>query len=44
MIDRGHDLPITKQFEVLRRVLAWRLSVTMEAAFCIETLEECLAR
>jgi putative transposase len=27
-----------------RRVLAWRLSITMEAAFCIEALEEVLAR
>jgi putative transposase len=27
-----------------RRVLAWRLSITMEAAFCIEALEEALAR
>ena len=27
-----------------RRVLAWRLSITMEAAFCVETLEEALAR
>ena len=27
-----------------RRVLAWRLSITMEAAFCIETLEDALAR
>lgn len=27
-----------------RRVLAWRLSITMEAAFCIESLEEALAR
>ena len=26
------------------RVLAWRLSITMEAAFCIEALEEALAR
>jgi putative transposase len=26
-----------------RRVLAWRLSITMEAAFCIETLEDALA-
>jgi len=26
-----------------RRVLAWRLSITMEAAFCIEALEEALA-
>ncbi len=27
-----------------RRVLSWRVSITMEAAFCIETLEEALAR
>ena len=27
-----------------RRVLAWRLSITMETAFCIEALEEALAR
>ena len=27
-----------------RRVLAWRLSITMEAAFCIEALEEALAK
>lgn len=26
-----------------RRVLAWRLSITMEAAFCIEALDEALA-
>jgi len=26
-----------------RRVLAWRLSITMEAAFCVEALEEALA-
>jgi hypothetical protein len=24
--------------------LAWRLSITMEAAFCVETLEDALAR
>ena len=29
---------------VLRRVLSWRLSITMEAAFCVETLEDALAR
>src|SRR6267154_5258550 len=23
-----------------RRVLSWRLSITMEAAFCVETLED----
>jgi putative transposase len=27
-----------------RKVLAWRLSITLEAAFCIEALEEALAR
>jgi hypothetical protein len=27
-----------------RRVLAWRLSITMETAFCVETLEDALAR
>jgi putative transposase len=27
-----------------RRILAWRLSITLEAAFCIEALEEALAR
>ncbi len=27
-----------------RRVLSWRLSVSMEAAFCVETLEDALAR
>ena len=26
-----------------RRVLSWRLSITMEAAFCIEALEEAIA-
>jgi hypothetical protein len=29
---------------VSRRVLSWRLSITMEAAFCVETLEDALAR
>src|SRR6478736_1271775 len=27
-----------------RRVLSWRLSITMEAAFCVETLGDALAR
>jgi putative transposase len=27
-----------------RRVLAWRLSITMEAGFCVEALEEAFAR
>ncbi len=27
-----------------RRVLSWRVSITMEAAFCVETLEDALSR
>src|SRR5262249_60144872 len=27
-----------------RRVLSWRVSITMEAAFCVEALEEALTR
>jgi putative transposase len=27
-----------------RRVLSWRLSITMEASFCVEALEEALAK
>lgn len=27
-----------------RKVLSWRLSITMDAAFCIEAVEEALAR
>lgn len=27
-----------------RRVLSWRLSITMESSFCIEAVEEVLAR
>ena len=27
-----------------RRVLSWRLSITLQAAFCVETLEDALAR
>jgi putative transposase len=27
-----------------RRVLSWRVSITMEASFCVETLQEALAR
>jgi putative transposase len=27
-----------------RRVLAWRVSISMDVAFCIEALEEALAR
>ena len=46
------DIPMARGFVYLaavvdwfsRRVLAWRLSITMEAAFCIEALEEALVR
>jgi putative transposase len=45
-------IPMAKGFVYLavvldwfsRRVLSWRLSITMEASFCIETLEEALAK
>ena len=45
-------IPMAKGFVYLavvldwfsRRVLAWRLSIPMEAAFCVEALEEALAR
>ena len=44
-------IPMAKGFVYLavvldwfsRRVLSWRVSITMEASFCIETLEEALA-
>mgnify|MGYP003390517865 FL=1 len=45
-------IPMAKGFVYLaavldwftRRVLSWRVSITMEAAFCIETLEDALAK
>ena len=45
-------IPMAKGFVYLavvldwfsRRVLSWRLSITMEASFCVETLEDALAR
>jgi putative transposase len=45
-------IPIARGFVYLaavvdwfsRRVLAWRVSITMEACFCIEALEEALSR
>jgi putative transposase len=45
-------IPMAKGFVYLavvldwfsRRVLAWRASITMEASFCVETLEEALAK
>ena len=45
-------IPMAKGFVYLtavvdwftRRVLSWRLSITMEAAFCVEAVEEAIAR
>ena len=45
-------IPMAKGFVYLavvldwfsRRILSWRVSITMEASFCIETLEEALAK
>ncbi|MDT1055602.1 DDE-type integrase/transposase/recombinase, partial [Pseudomonas aeruginosa] len=45
-------IPMAKGFVYLvaivdwfsRKVLAWRVSITMEADFCVEALEEALAR
>jgi putative transposase len=45
-------IPMAKGFVYLavvldwfsRRVLSWRVSITMEASFCVETLEEALTR
>jgi putative transposase len=45
-------IPMAKGFVYLnvvldwfsRRVLSWRVSITMDAAFCVEALEEALAR
>ena len=46
------DIPMARGFVYLavvldwfsRRVLSWRVSITMEAAFCVEALEDALAR
>jgi len=46
------QLPVARGFVYLaavvdwfsRRVLAWRLSITMETSFCIEALEEALSK
>ena len=48
----GHTyIPMARGFVYLAvvldrfsRVLSWRVSITMEAAFCVETLEDALAR
>ena len=55
MPDEGTDItyiPMARGFVYLaavvdwftRRVLSWRLSITMEVAFCIEAVEEALAK
>ncbi|MET3889360.1 transposase InsO family protein [Bosea sp. OAE506] len=44
-------IPMARGFDYLtavvdwfsRKVLAWRLSITMDVAFCIETIEEVMA-
>jgi putative transposase len=41
---RGFVYPAAVVDWFSRRVLAWRLSITLEAAFCLEALEEALAR
>ena len=52
-LGHGHHLrPLARGFVYLaavvdwfsRRVLAWRVSITLEAAFCVEALEDALAR
>jgi putative transposase len=37
-------IPMARGFVYLAVVLSWRLSITMEAAFCVATLEDALAR
>jgi putative transposase len=41
---RGFVYPYVVLDWFSRRVLSWRLSITMEAAFCVDTLEDALAR
>ena len=46
------DIPMKRGFVYLtavidcftRRILSWRLSITLEVNFCIESIEEALAR
>ena len=40
----GHFMGEAESPSISRRVLSWRLSITMEAAFCVATLEDALAR
>lgn len=39
---RGYLTAVVDWFS--RKVLAWRLSITMDVAFCIEAVEEAMAR
>jgi putative transposase len=43
-MERGHVYLAVVLDWFSRRVLSWRVSITMDAAFCIETLEDALAR
>jgi putative transposase len=43
-MERGHVYLAVVLDWFSRRVLSWRVSITMEAAFCVETLEDALAR
>ncbi|HBK06194.1 MAG TPA: hypothetical protein DDZ81_10050 [Acetobacteraceae bacterium] len=52
VITDWYNIPMAKGFVYLiavmdwfsRRVLAWRMSITMEAYFCVEALQETIAR
>jgi putative transposase len=43
-MERGHVYLAVVLDWFSRRVLSWSVSITMEAAFCVETLEDALAR
>ena len=45
-IGRRHVKTLMRRMgiEALYRVLSWRVSITMEAAFCVEALEDALVR
>jgi transposase InsO family protein len=47
MIERSYALPVKRQAQAVgfsRRVLSWRLSITLETDFCVEAIEEALMR
>ena len=44
-LEAGHKIYLAVVLDwATWRVLSWRVSITMEAAFCVETLEDALAR